>query len=152
MSPRPRRRGALRGALRRLDRMLGLDRGGRSEWLWAIPAAVFGVTVGVFLFVGQVTHAEVAVVVPNAVVIALVMGGLAISCMMPSPDDTSSDDPPGGNDPGPVLGLPGGPWLVVAWPTSTPAEPILDGSDARPQRVGIQNRPTVTPNVGVERN
>ncbi len=141
------------GRLRRLDAMLGLARPGRSEWVWAIPAAVFAFTAGGFILIGQLTHADAPVVLPNAFVIALVMAGLSVSCMAPAPeDDTPQDDPPGGSDRGPVLGLPGGPWLVVAWPPRGPGGTGPGGGLVPAEPEQAPSAWGARPGVGVERN
>jgi hypothetical protein len=103
---------SLRALLRRLDRILGVDRAAHGDRFWLAPGAVLLGTFLGFFVIGEITAAPLYVSLPNGAVIALVMSGLAVACMTPS-DDTG-DDPPGGDDDFPVLGSPGGPWVVVA--------------------------------------
>jgi hypothetical protein len=66
-----------------------------------------------FFVIGEITAAPLYVSLPNGAVIALVMSGLTLACMTPAED--SDDDPPRGDDDDcPVLGSPGGPWVLVA--------------------------------------
>jgi hypothetical protein len=118
--------------LRRLDGLLGIDDGRRTGRRWMIPAAVLIGTILAFLVIGAITHAPLEVTLPNGVVIAGVMAGLAIACMNPNGDSASTDDPPGGDGPTPVLGSPGGPWVVVAHLGRAPVEPPGDPSPVPP--------------------
>jgi hypothetical protein len=115
--------------LRRLDGVLGIDHAGRSEWFWAIPALVLLGTVAGFLVIGQITTAPLTVSLPNGVVIALVMAGLSVACMSPADDNPSGDGPPGDGGDAPVLGSPGGPWMLVAHLTP-PTDDRLPDADA----------------------
>ncbi len=112
--------------LRRLDGVLGIDHAGRSEWFWAIPALVLLGTVGGFLVIGQITTAPLTVSLPNGVVIALVMAGLSVACMSPATDNPPGDGPPGDDGDAPVLGSPGGPWMVVAHLTPHTGDRLAD--------------------------
>src|ERR1700680_4848216 len=102
----------LRGLLRRLDRMLSIDRAVHGDRFWLAPAAVLLGTFLGFFVIGEITAAPPYVSLPNGAVIALVMSGLTVACMTPAAG--TDDDPPGGDDDCPVLGSPGGPWVVVA--------------------------------------
>lgn len=105
-----------------MKRMLGLDDADRSMRIWLIPAAVLVSTILAFFVIGLVTAAPLYVSLPNGVVIAFVMAGLSVACMSPAGYDGPSDDePPGGDDDTPVLGSPGGPWMVVAHLGSPPS-------------------------------
>ena len=121
MKGAPRRRNTVSQRLRQLDGILGIDHDGHSEWIWAIPAFILVGTVGGFILIGQITGMGAAVAAPIGTLIALVMAGLAIAYMPPVADDPPSDLPPGGHDDSPVLGSPGGPWVVVAHLTPVPA-------------------------------
>jgi hypothetical protein len=104
-----------RYVLRALEKMVGLEYAGHPARFWLAPAAVFAVTLGGFILIGEITAAPLYVSIPNGVVIALVMAGLTVACMIPAgADSPPDDDRPGGDDDGPVLGAPGGPWTVVA--------------------------------------
>jgi hypothetical protein len=110
-----------------MERMLGVGDSGRSHRFWLIPGAVLLSTVLAFVVIGQVTAAPLYISIPNGVVIAFVMAGLTAACMMPTTDDAPPEDPPRDDDgDDPVLGSPGGPWLVVAHlgPSPSPAEVI----------------------------
>jgi hypothetical protein len=103
---------ALRGLLLRLDRIVGIDREARGDRFWLVPGAVLLGTFLGFLVIGEITAAPLYVSLPNGGVIALVMSGLTVACM--TPGDDPDDDSHGGDDDLPVLGSPGGPWVVVA--------------------------------------
>ena len=105
MRPRP---------LRALERMLGVDGPQRAKHFWAIPALVLVGTVLAFFTIGEITAAPLYVSLPNGIVIAFVMAGLAVACMSPVGGNSPPDDPPADDDETPVLGSPGGPWTVVA--------------------------------------
>jgi hypothetical protein len=102
----------LRELLRRLDRMVGIDRAARGDRFWLAPGAVLLGTFLGFFVIGEITAAPLYVSLPNGAVIALVMSGLTVACMTPAED--IDDDRRGGDDDCPDLGSPGGPWLVVA--------------------------------------
>jgi hypothetical protein len=112
MNAPPRLGDRLRGLLRLLDRMLGIDRAVCGDRFWLTPGAVLLATFLGFLVIGEITAAPLYVSLPNGAVIALVMSGLTVACM--TPGDDTDDDPPGGDDDCPVLGSPGGPWVVLA--------------------------------------
>ena len=103
---------ATKQRLRHLDHMLGMDPRG-SERHWLIPAAVLIGTVLAFFTIGQITAAPLYVSLPNGIIIAFVMAGLAVACVSPDVTDTPPDDPPQDDD-APVVGSPGGPWTLVA--------------------------------------
>lgn len=112
MNPSRRLWDALPGLLLRLDRIVGIDRGARGDRFWLVPGIVLIGTFLGFFVIGEITAAPLYVSLPNGGVIALVMSGLTVACMTPA-DDTD-DDSRGGDDDFPVLGSPGGPWVVVA--------------------------------------
>jgi len=99
--------------LRFLDRTVGIDHARSGERFWLAPALVLVGTLLGFVAIGELTAAPLYVSLPNGAVIALVMSGLTVACMTPAADD-HDDDPPEGGDDSPVLGSPGGPWVVVA--------------------------------------
>ncbi len=68
--------------LRALEKMVGLDDAGRPARFWLAPAAVLIATIGAFVLIGEITAAPLYVSVPNGVVIALVMAGLTVACMI----------------------------------------------------------------------
>lgn len=103
-----------RHVLRALEKMVGLDSAESPARFWLAPAVVLVVTLGGFVLIGEVTAAPLYVSIPNGVVIALVMAGLTVACMIPAGADAPPDDPPADSDDSPVLGSPGGPWTVVA--------------------------------------
>jgi hypothetical protein len=105
--------------------MLGIEEAEGTERAWFVPAAVLIGTILGFLVIGQVTAAPLYVSLPNGVIIALVMAGLSVACMSPGTGDGPAPDPPADRDESPVLGSPGGPWMVVAHiGASPPAEPL----------------------------
>jgi hypothetical protein len=92
--------------------MVGIDRAAHGDRFWVAPgAALLGTFLGFFV-IGEITAAPLYVSLPNGAVIALVMSGLTVACMTAA--DDSDDDWRGGDDDCPVLGSPGGPWVVVA--------------------------------------
>jgi hypothetical protein len=107
-------RTSVRRRLGALNTRLGIESAGSPERFWLVPAAVLVATVLAFLTIGQITAAPLYVSLPNGVIIAIVMAGLAVACMSPSPADSPPDDPPRDDDDVPILGSPGGPWTVVA--------------------------------------
>lgn len=123
MEPTRRPGHALSRCLRRLDTLIGIDPGGRSDRIWAIPAAVMLATVAAFLVIGQITAAPLVVSLPNGIVIALVMAGLSAACIPTSAETGGDDEPPDDRDDTPVLGSPGGPWVLVAHLTPPPEQP-----------------------------
>ncbi len=128
MEPPPRTGHALSRGLRRLDAMLGIEPGSRGEWIWAVPTAVLAGTIAGFLIIGQITAAPLVVSLPNGIVIALVMAGLSVACIPTSADRDDDDQPPDDRDDTPVLGSPGGPWVVVAHLAPSPVETV-DAAD-----------------------
>ncbi len=123
-------------SLRRLDRVLGMDPRG-SERHWLIPAAVLIGTILAFFTIGQITAAPLYVSLPNGIIIAFVMAGLAVACVSPDGTDPRSDEPPRDDDT-PVLGSPGGPWTLVA--QLGPAPPVEPAPDAEPLPAGRAQR------------
>lgn len=96
-----------------------------------IPSAVLAGTILAFVTIGQITAAPLYVSLPNGMVIAFVMAGLAVACMSTDASDAPADDPPPGDDDTPVLGSPSGPWTVVAH-LGSGAPPVVLTADARP--------------------
>jgi hypothetical protein len=103
---------AVSGRLRRLDRRLGIDHRGRSEWIWAVPVLSFAGTLAMVLVLGVVSHVPALVSAPIAVVAAVVIAGQSVAYMTPGPD-TGGDDrdrrhgpdepkPPGPDQPDPA--------------------------------------------------
>lgn len=131
MTPRSRLGEAMRRRLLGLNRLLAIDDGSDRQWRWLIPASVLVGTILAFVVIGRLTSAPVELYLPNGVVIAVVMSGLAVACMSPNTDEADTDDPPGGDDDDPVLGSPGGPWVVVAHLGPAPAGRERDGSEDR---------------------
>jgi hypothetical protein len=134
MEPPPRTGHALSRGLRRLDAMLGIEPGSRGERIWAVPVAVLVGTVAGFLLIGHVTSAPLVVSLPNGIVIALVMAGLSVACIPTSAERDDDEQPPDDRDDTPVLGSPGGPWVLVAHLTPPPLETV--GADDREVRAG----------------
>lgn len=112
--------------LHALEKLVGLD--GAPARFWLTPSAVLIATVAAFVLIGQITAAPLYVSVPNGLVIAFVMAGLTVACMIPGGSDAPRDDPPRGDDDSPVLGSPGGPWMVVAH-LGPPAPDDAEGSE-----------------------
>lgn len=102
----------LRALPRRLDHILGIDRAAHGDRFWLVPGGVLLGTFLGFFVIGEITAAPLYVSLPNGGVIALVMSGLTVACLTPA--DDPDDDSRGGDDDVPVLGSPGGPWVVVA--------------------------------------
>lgn len=113
MKPSQRLGDAVGRLLLLLDRTLGIDRTRTGERFWLAPALVLVGTLLGFFAIGELTAAPLYISLPNGAVIALVMSGLTVACMTPAAED-HDDDPPEGGDDSPVLGSPGGPWVVVA--------------------------------------
>jgi hypothetical protein len=130
-----------RGLLRRLDRMLGVDRAACGDRFWLAPGAVLLGTFLGFYVIGEITAAPLYVSLPNGAVIALVMAGLTVACTTPA-DDT--DDPPRGDDDYPLLGSPGGPWVVVARLRDVAAD-CEDPAEEREQQSPAQEHEAALP-------
>ena len=79
---------------RRLDRRLHIDRGGRSEWVWAIPIGGFAVWVVTLVVAGVMTGVWAAEFIPTALLEGLVISGLFVACLAPeeAPPATNQDD------------------------------------------------------------
>jgi hypothetical protein len=119
----------LSGRLRRLDGRLGIDHSGRSEWIWAVPAAILLATLGGFIVIGQITGMSAIVAAPIGAVIAVVMAGLAVAYMTPVADDAAAGPHPGRGGDDIPLGSPGGPWVVLAH-LPAPLDPAVDDAPA----------------------
>jgi hypothetical protein len=120
----------MRATLAQLDRLAGRDQAGGDERFWLAPMAVLAGTVIAFAVIGAITAAPLYVSLPNGILIALVMAGLTVACASPAPDD--GDDPQGGDDDSPILGSPGGPWVVVAHLGCAQPGPHSDPDAVRP--------------------
>lgn len=81
--------------LRELDRRLGIDHSGRSEWAWAVPAFIFLATAGMFIgyiqFGGGSILLTLAAGVPLGLVSGAVLAGLSIGYMTPAEDAEDND-------------------------------------------------------------
>lgn len=132
----------LAGLLRPLDRMVGIDRAARGDRFWLAPGAVLLGTFLGFLLIGEITAAPLYVSLPNGAVIALVMSGLTVACMTPAED--IDDDRRGGDDDCPVLGSPGGPWVVVARLRDVAAD-CQDPTEEREQQSPAQEHQAALP-------
>lgn len=132
----------LAGLLRPLDRMVGIDRAARGDRFWLAPGAVLLGTFLGFFVIGEITAAPLYVSLPNGAVIALVMSGLTVACMTPAED--IDDDPRGGDDDCPVLGSPGGPWVVVARLRDVAAD-CQDPTEEREQQSPAQEHQAALP-------
>jgi hypothetical protein len=95
-----------------MDLMLGIDRAAHGDRFWLVPGAVLLGTFLGFFVIGEITAAPLYVSLPNGAVIAVVMSGLTVACMTPA--DDADDDWREGDDDLPILGSPGGPWVMVA--------------------------------------
>ena len=98
--------------LRQLDRRLGIDHSGRSEWVWAVPAAIFVATAIMFIAYIQIGSGSAALTlaagVPLGMLSGAVLAGLSVGFMTPAEleDDSGGDGgrpadpglPPGGRD------------------------------------------------------
>jgi hypothetical protein len=90
------------GRLRRLDRRLGIDHSGKSEWVWAIPALGFVAAVAILVIAGVMSGVWAAEYIPTGVVIGLVISGLLVACMAPEtvpPENDHGDDRRPGTEP-----------------------------------------------------
>jgi hypothetical protein len=86
---------ALSGRLRRLDRRLGIDHRGRSEWIWAVPLLSFAGTLATVLVLGVLSHVPAILFAPVAVVVAVVIAGQSVAYMTPAADTGGEDGYPG---------------------------------------------------------
>lgn len=135
-----RRRGGLvsrvlSDALRGLDRRLNIDRGGGSEWAWAIPAAAFAVTVTILVTAGAMSGVWAAEYVPTAVVVGLVIAGLLVACAVPEEvppdidhDDRGPDREPPSQPPRPDQDI----WMALFSDSVAPTEPSAEERAPRP--------------------
>src|SRR5438445_10629046 len=83
---------------RRLDRRLHIDRGGRSEWVWAIPIGGFAIWVATLVVAGVMTGVWAAEFVPTALLEGLVISGLFVACLAPEEAPPATDDGDDGPD------------------------------------------------------
>jgi hypothetical protein len=92
--------GALTRLLRRLDARLRIDHRGRSEWVWAGPLLTLAGTVALVVGAGVQSGVTVAMYLPVALVLGVVMTGMSIAYMTPMadaeppPDDRRDGDAP----------------------------------------------------------
>src|ERR1700732_2925141 len=98
----PRHTGAvskgLSDQLRRLERLLHIDRSGQSEWVWAIPAGGLVVWVGTLVVAGVMSGVWAAEFIPIALVEGLVIAGLFVACIAPEEVPPEQDEGNGGPD------------------------------------------------------
>lgn len=120
--------------LRRLDRRLHIDHSGRSEWIWAVPAAGFVVTLGMIVGADLMAGAGFAPALLAGLLLGVplgaIMAGFSIAYMTPAegradgPDDDGHRPPEDGPPP---TGPPG--WWAGMWagddapPPPVPREP-----------------------------
>jgi hypothetical protein len=106
----------LEARLRRLDRRLGIDNAGQSEWVWAVPGGVFLGTLAMFLAFIQIGGGSVALTLsaglPLGLICAAVMAAISIGFMHPvedgEPESSPVPDPPGQAAPPGEAAPPGG--------------------------------------------
>jgi hypothetical protein len=120
---------AVSARLRRLDGLLHIDRGGRSEWDWAIPIAGFLVTVAILVVAGVMSGVWAAEYIPTALVVGLVMAGLFVACMAPEAVPPEDDRGDGGGDGEPSQSPP--PLDPRVW------RAVLDGLDVDPAPTSV---------------
>ena len=94
LGARPRRSVQSATVLRALEKMLGIDDAGRPRASGWRPRGAPRHHRSRFVLIGQITAAPLYVSIPNGVVIAFVMAGLTVACMMPAGGDAPPDDPP----------------------------------------------------------
>lgn len=132
---------ALNRNLRRLDRRLGIDHAGRSEWVWAIPAFSFLATLGIVLYMGVVTEMGIGVAIPVGLIGALFMGGLSVAYMTPvDVDERSSGDQGPGPDKPPHTPQPPDTNQPPAWWVSLPSEPNVPDKEHGREREAVGSR------------
>jgi hypothetical protein len=84
----------LRSWLRRFERAVGVERPGRSAWVWLGPLANFLGTVGVVIWFARIGELEMTAAVPLAIFGGLFMAGTAIAYMGAfgaDPDDSEAE-------------------------------------------------------------
>ena len=108
---------------RGLDAVMGTGDGARSRRWWLVPIGAFVGTILAFLLIGTVTSAPLVVSLPNGAMIGLMMAVLIAACVSPTGNDGGDWDGPDHGDDTPVLGSPGGPWVVVAHLGPAPSAP-----------------------------
>ena len=77
---------------RRLDRRLHIDRGGQSEWVWAIPIGGFAIWIATLVVAGVLTGVWAAEFVPTALLEGLVISGLFVACLAPEDAPPATDE------------------------------------------------------------
>lgn len=87
--------GWLPPALRRLERLLGADREGRSLWVWVVPVATLVITFVILAFIGIEGKVDLGLTIPMAVVLSLFLASLsAFYLTAASSDERDRDDGP----------------------------------------------------------
>ena len=82
---------------RALDRRLGIDHRGRSEWIWAVPILSFAGSFALVAVVGAVVSGVGPELwVPMGLLIAASTAGMSIAYMTPEPDTPGDDRDDGG--------------------------------------------------------
>ncbi|MGA8016924.1 MAG: hypothetical protein WCB85_13500 [Candidatus Dormiibacterota bacterium] len=117
--------------LRRLDRRLGIDHSGRSEWVWAVPALAFVGTLAMLIALDLIGGGGIVLTLllglPLGLICAAVMAGLSIAYMTPADEDHDDPGPPRDHDPEPIP--PPGWWGVMA--ADRAPDPAERSSEAR---------------------
>jgi len=114
-----------------LDRRLRIDSSQQSEWIWAVPVAVFAITVAILVFAGAKCGAWPGEYISTALVVGLVISGLFVAGMLP--EDVPAENGQGhrGPDPEPSSSPP--PFDPTIW--LSPAAPwAVDAGDAHGER------------------
>ncbi len=92
--------------LRRLDRRLGIDHSGRSEWVWAVPALAFVGTLAMLIALDLIGGGGIVLTLllglPLGLICAAVMAGLSIAYMTPSDEQDDGPGPPRDRPPEPI--------------------------------------------------
>jgi len=85
---------------RALDRRLGIDHSGRSEWVWAAPVFTFLGTAVLVTVAGAVTSGTTPLLyAPIALLLGLLMAGMSIAYMTPDEGAGGDDGGDGGSPP-----------------------------------------------------
>jgi hypothetical protein len=88
---------------RALDRRLGIDHRGRSEWIWAAPVFTFVGTCVLVTIAGAITTGTTPLLyAPIAVLLGLIMAGMSIAYMTPEDGAGGDDGGDGGSRPVPT--------------------------------------------------
>jgi hypothetical protein len=122
---------AVAARLRRLDGLLQIDRGGRSEWDWAIPIGGFLVTAAILIVAGVMSGVWAAEYIPTALVVGLVIAGLFVACMAPEAVPPEDDRGNGGGHGEPSESPPGldpRVWMAVLDGLDVDTAPVCEDS------------------------